>query len=230
MTHWITLIKFFSLTYYIPPALLIICLATVFIGYFNKRKFKSLKFLPIYAIASFLQIIITFICISYRTSPFSVKVNNYTIFLFVIIEFVIFYNLTLQWIKSSYLKKSIYFIGSLFIAFSIYSLFNIDFSENIPDSFYITDSICLVIPCLVYFYEIFTTSPLISLSSQPSFWIIIGFSFMAICTLPFYLLEPYLYENIVNFYDQVYTLNYIFYCLLFIFISKAFLCRPVTAK
>lgn len=224
------LLDFFTLTYYIPPLLLIISTGSLLIGYLKRNSFKSLRFLPIYAGAASIQIVTTFICIVYRNFMYAQEINNYSLFLFVIIEFAIFYNLILQLLKSTYLKASLYSITILFIAFCIYSWAKIDFSTYIPGFFYITDSICLTIPCLFYFYEIFTATPIINLSNQPSFWIVIGFSFLAICTLPFYLLEHYLYENFRDFYDRACILNYVFYCLLFFLISKAFLCTPETDK
>jgi hypothetical protein len=224
------LFEYFAITYYVPPVLLFMCFATTIIGYLNRSKFKSLKLLPVYLIASILQTIITFVCTSYQGFEYAVEVNNYSLFFFVIIEFLVFYNSSIQFLKTTFLKTCLYAVSIFFIIFSIYAWFNIDFSTYIPQFFYITDCICLAIPCLLYFYEVFTIMPLINLSNQPSFWVIIGFSILAICTLPFYLLEHYLYENLKGFYHQICALYYVFYCLLFFLISKAFLCKQEITK
>jgi hypothetical protein len=221
------LLHFLSLSYYVLIILFIICSATAIISYRNRYKFRVLRLLPWYVVGSALQLMGTFICV-YYLSPLSIQINNYSIFLYVIAELIVFYNLVLQLVNNFILRKSMYLILMGFIIFSIYAVATLDFATYIPLSFYMIDSICLIIPSTFYFYEVFTTTPLLKLSNQPSFWVIIGFSFMAICTLPFCLLEGYLLKNMSNIYNQLCTLNYAFYCLLFLFISKAFLCKHPT--
>jgi len=217
---------FLSSKYYVPVFLLVICLTTSVIVFRKKQRFAILKWFPFYMLISAIQMIISFICAIYLT-PRAFVINNYSIFLFVIIELYIFYNLTLQLLNNEIFKRSMRIIQYLFLFFTVYSWTQIDFSESISRSFYIIDSVCMIIACLFYFFEIFTLAPSTKLSNQPSFWVMIGFSFLSICTLPFYTLENFLFENLPDVYNKVCTLSYVFYSLLFILIAKAFLCQPI---
>jgi hypothetical protein len=223
------LLYFLRETYYVPLIMLLLCLITATIGYRNRHRFTYLKLFPIYALASALQVILTFFIYIFQPSSFLLIVNT-SIIIFVSIEFFIFFNLLSQLIKNRYFKRSMAAMQFSFILFSVFVWLNFKTNQCLPLSFNIVNSTCLIIPCLFYFYELFKAPPTISLSAQPAFWVIIGFSFMAICSIPFYLLENYFYNNMPDFYNQVCTLNYVFYCLVFILISKAFLCKPAVAR
>jgi hypothetical protein len=225
----LSLIDYLSDTYYIPLIQLVLALAAAVIGYIHRRKFKYLRLFPIYAIASAIQTGLVFSCIIFKIHAY-IFFGNYSIVIFVIIEFFIFYNLLFQLIKSQHLKTSMRIMQATFSLFLLFMCCNFKFSDAIPSSFTIVNSVFLFIPCLFFFYEIFKLPPSISLINQPPFWIITGFAFMVICTLPFYFLEPFLLNNMFNLYEQIYTLTYVFYCLVFLLICKAFLCTPVTTK
>lgn len=121
-------------------------------------------------------------------------------------------------------------LRALFLLSALFSWFYNDFFVIAPAAFSIVNSVCIAIPCFFYFREIFKSPPLTNLIHQPAFWIVSGFLFMVVCTLPFYLLQDYIYENMFYLFDQMYVLNNVFYCLLFLLISKAFLCKQEIAR
>lgn len=224
-----SLIYFLSETYYLPLILLILCLITMVVGYINKCKFKHLQLFPLYALAAATQIVFFLTCIFFRAPTFRL-LGNYSTLIFALIELYIFYNSLFQIIKNKYFKQSMHVMQIIFISFGLFLCLNFPHSDWVPASFNITNLVFLFLPCLFFFYEVFKTSASISLANQPSFWIVTGFSFMIVCTFPFYLLETYLIANMPNLYNQIYTLNYVFYCLIFLLICKAYLCKPITIR
>jgi hypothetical protein len=218
---------FLADTFYVPIVMLALSIVTIVIGFVNRSKFKYLRLLPIYALTSAVQITV---CLAAFEISFFVPLVNSSIIIFVVVESVIFFNLLSHLIKSKILKTSMKLILVFFTLFSAFIWTKFRFEDCLPICFNIINSTCLIIPCLFYFYELFKVPPSISLSDQPAFWITIGFSFMTICSIPFYLLENYFYYDLPNFYDQICTLNYVFYCLIFMLICKAFLCRPEIVK
>ena len=84
-------------------------------------------------------------------------------------------------------------------------------------------AIVLLIPCVIYFVEIFRSTN-INLIKEPSFWIITGLSFFMLSTLPVSFLFYYIVDN----HELTYVLSSIFnlfYILLFIMITRGHLCK-----
>ena len=224
-----SLLYYLAETYYTPLILLSLSLATAIIGYRNRHKFNYLRLFPIYAVAAAVQIIISLSCVFFIIPSYKLLIN-YSSVAFAIIEFFIFYNLLFQIIRDKFLKRSMEVARFAFPVLTLCVWLNSSFSNFIPLSFNIINLILLLIPCLFFFYEIFNTVPSTTLANQPSFWIITGFAFMIICTLPFYLLENYFFINMIDLYNKICALSYVFYCLLFILICKAFLCKQIMLK
>lgn len=188
-----------------------------------------LRLFPFYILTSSIQSLFTFLCIAYNPEN-AREINNYSIYLFIMVEFIVVYHFLFQTIKTSRLRLVMRALQLFFWGFMIYIWYETRFYKLVPPGLTIINCICIAIPCIFYFYEIFTRAPLISLTQQPDFWIATGFLFMVVCTLPFYCLETFITENMITSYNQVYTLNYFFYCLLFLLITKAFLCKQQTVK
>ena len=224
-----TLFDFLETTYYTSVVLLFETLFIATVGFKKRGKLKILKYFPLYAILSSAQILICFACM-YYDFKYALEVNTSTIYIFIIIELIIIYNFLLQIIKIRELRYSIYLIQGIFFAFTVYTLLTTGVSHSIQPKFNIVNSVCIALPCFFYFYETFSKPAIISLSKEPSFWVVIGFLFMAISTLPFYCLQNYIYKNIPSLFEQMYTISPIFYCLLFLLLLKAFICNPTTIK
>lgn len=226
MERYPTLGEFLSESYYVPLLLLVLCITTAALGCLNMSKFKHLRLFILYALAAAAQIIFCFYCLLFRVSAAEI-LSNYSSTAFVIVEVYIFYNLLFKILRSKYLKHLMQIVQGMFLLIGVLVCLTMPTLGSIPLSFNILNSIVLLIPCLFFFFETFKSDPSHSLPKQPEFWIITAFGFMTICTLPFYLIEKYFLTNSSNMYTQVSALNYFFYCLLFLLISKAFLCKPI---
>lgn len=213
--------------------MVIVCTFTLYISFRCTLKIKYLKLLQFYIFSSLIQTLLSFVCMMMTKNSIVRAINYSSIYIFIIVELAVVYLLLFKVTNRKRFKRAIIILFGLFIVLLIFifnRLYIVGFETQIPSSFSIINSIFIAIPCLFYFYEIFDSTPVINLSQEPSFWIITGFLFMAICTLPFYCLESYIYENMIASYDQLYILTYVFYCVLFILISKALLCKQITVK
>jgi hypothetical protein len=90
-------------------------------------------------------------------------------------------------------------------------------------------SICLLIPCVLYFLEIFRNAE-IYLSREPAFWIVSGLSFFMISSLPFSLFSNYIEAQSHDLAANFTAIFNIFYCLLFLMITKGHLCKVENSK
>jgi len=86
---------------------------------------------------------------------------------------------------------------------------------------FLLQSIVLVPPCLVYFYELFITVNSQSLKDQPPFWIVTGILFLNSCSIPLYLSLDYL----GRYADSAFALNDILYSIFFILMIRAYRCN-----
>lgn len=224
-------ISFLKDTYGITALLFFESLLTAIVGFAKKNKPKVLRMLPLLALMSFFQILVCFFClgsdVDLRTA---LTANNTVVFFYIVVEFLIIYQLMFNITKTRSLRYIMFFLFSGFILFAIYIYYNANFSVCLPPMFNISNSFCIAVPCLFYFYETFKSPPLNNLSQDPCFWVVTGYLFMSICTLPFYALEDYLFKNMIRLYHQICTLNTVFYCLLFLLILKSFKCRQTTIK
>jgi hypothetical protein len=91
-----------------------------------------------------------------------------------------------------------------------------------PMYYFLLETISLVPPCLIYFYQLFTTDNPEPLKDQPSFWVITGLLFLKACSIPLLLTV----ELMIGYQNAVYTLNYILYSVLFVLLIRAYLCPP----
>ena len=80
----------------------------------------------------------------------------------------------------------------------------------------------LMIPCLLYFYELFTTKAQESLFNKPSFWIISALFLYCIIVIPFFLLADRFISGNRAVYNIGFTLHLSSFSLLFLALVKAF--------
>ncbi len=91
---------------------------------------------------------------------------------------------------------------------------------------YIIESFSMLVPCFFYYYELFSFSSKINLKQNANFWTVTGLTFYLFCTLPITFVLAYLEKSDYTLYLNVYSIIYVFYSFLFIFIAKSYLCKP----
>ncbi len=131
------------------------------------------------------------------------------------------------------LRRNRIFLRVLFVLFILFAIFslvrdytNYNFLQHTTHiRVYVLEGILLVTLCICYYTELFTVAPIIKLSSSSTFWIVTGIFFTMLCSLPFNFFEEYLLNSNMELYYQLYSINYVFYGLLFIMLIKGRLCK-----
>jgi hypothetical protein len=90
-----------------------------------------------------------------------------------------------------------------------------------------TIEFCFILPpCFVFFYELLNRKSAINLFERPSFWISMGIFFYAAISIPVFALQKYIMSNkFESRFVIASALFYMPYCLYFVFLIKAFLCK-----
>jgi hypothetical protein len=153
---------------------------------------------------------------------------------FTIFEFLIFVRFFWE-IFSKRIKRFLVVLSLYFLTTCIY-YFVKDFNKvraltiSSLETVFIIESISLLIPCVIYYVKMFKLKEPEPLQKDKYFWITTGLCFFILSTLPFSYLMNYLRVEQWEVYKYLYSIVYLFYCLLFIMIVKAILCKPVLAK
>jgi hypothetical protein len=212
-------------SFYTQPLMIICALIAFCISILNRNKFSELQLIFFYPIASVIQILLYY----YSSITLSdSRLDNISSSLFIVLEFLIFYYF---FNKIIILKKLKAFIRAIFLVFtgtaiSIWCLTN-SFYENSSKVFLI-QSICVLCFCFSYFFQLFQLPPKVDLLNHPAFWVSTGCLFYFSSTIPLFCAESLL--KTFPQYMSLYSINYLSYSILFLFITKAFLCSPRLTK
>jgi hypothetical protein len=191
------------------------------ISYYNRH--KDLRIFTYYILFSFLQSLTEFFVHTGDLDQLTSRIISVTSQnAFMLFEFIVCNYFILQHLSSVRRRKLvkinalIYFCFLLWVGVRHYQLIY-------QSTFFFFESIFLVLPCLLYFYEQFVNMYPEPLKNQPSFWIITGILFLNATSIPMLLTEGLLRK----YYSAALCLNYILYSILFILIIRAYLCTPV---
>lgn len=229
------LIEIWQQQYYIPLLEDFIITIALIVSLKNRKKFKLLKYFPVYAatlLLTSITLIISHISKDLKFHPkFFRGLADYVDHLFTLLELIIFSHLYYQIINNRIIKKSIIVINILFLFFFIFMTIEDDeffqeISLNTKSIVYTLEAIILLFLCSYYFYELFKKLPVLNLKNEPVFWVSTGLMFFMACTLPYSFLENYIRKNFPQFTFSSYAIFYIFYTLFFIMIIRAYLCKP----
>jgi hypothetical protein len=172
----------------------------------------------------------TFVCLIFFHN-IQFKMTVYADFAFTIFESLLFLNFFKTVFVQPKILIAIALLQLLFLSLSIFllisdvSLFH-TIQVNTLQNLYVYQSILLLIPCSLYFTKIFLRMPRIVLQETPAFWITSGLSLFIVCTLPLSLILNYLEQTDPWTYSMLYSIFNIFYCFLFVIITRAFFCSP----
>lgn len=90
----------------------------------------------------------------------------------------------------------------------------------------VVDCVTLTIPCMLYFYQLFTHPSIRSLKTDPAFWIITGLLLLKCGSLPLWMSRGL--SDAVS--AAISSLNFILYTVFFAMVGKAFLCVPAAKE
>jgi hypothetical protein len=208
-------------------------LGAFIIGLRSGYKTKQLRFIPYYSLASCVQTLIGgyFIFTKFVQIRETRIVINTSVNIFVVIEFVFSYIFLLQVISSGKKRAILRILGSAFLLFLL-GLWSFQFEVfyyYVSDFILVLESLLLVIPCLVYFYELFKFPRPIDLIHDPFFWAVTGILFYHSCIIPLYLLAVPISKMTEN-YAMIFSLNNVLYTILFLSFICASTCRIRTKE
>jgi hypothetical protein len=212
--------SYFSLVFMVIAQII-----TVFVCIQNRRKFKELNFFHWYPIVALLQSTVSL------TSMVLGLYNSYdlisiSISLFVVFEFLCIYFFAFRIVR---LKRPKILLKVVFSAFLLYVLFMWTFDNAFHrhyQVFFIQASI-LLLPSLLYFYQIFVLPIRINPVNEPAFWINVGILFFSSSTIPLFILENYS-RDFISHNRYLYSISYTAYGVFFLLICKAYLCKVTT--
>lgn len=214
-------------TVWILVFVLIIALA---IGIKQRRKFESLRFLPLYASWLLFGHIIIVLGYPSRRGSVMYMIGSYVDYFFTLLELAIFSQLYYRTVNIWLFRSIIVVVNIAFlIFFCLMALADYGFpffiSEETESKVYTVEGVLLLTQCAVYFVQLFKRIPSLNLKNEPIFWVSVGLLFFLSCTLPYSILENYIDRNYPSYSYMTYSIFYIFYILLFIMIIRAYLCQ-----
>jgi hypothetical protein len=193
----------------------------VSLRYYNRH--KELRIFTYYILFSFLEDLTEFFAQPGRLDP----ITSRTIIassenVFMLFEFIVCNYFILQHLSSARRRMTVKVNALIYFSF----LFWVGIRHNQDiylHTFFIFEDIFLVLPCLLYFYELFVNVRPEPLKNQPSFWVITGILFLNACSFPMLLTLGLL----GNYSSAAFCLNFILYGIFFVLLIRAYLCTPV---
>lgn len=230
-----TLINSWEKQYYTSILRDIILIMTLFVAYKNSRKFKILKYIPLYTfflLLSSLSNTLYSLRKDLNFNPlFLSGLADYLDYIFTLFEMLIFSHFYYQLANKLIIKKAILIASILFCLFFIYmATIDEDFYQAISAStqsiVYTVEGSILLLICSQYFIDLFKKLPFVDLKNEPHFWLSTGLLFFMTGTLPYSFLENYIAKNYNTVLVASYSIFHVFYILLFLMIIRAYLCKP----
>lgn len=234
MSGWEKLISFYQRAFYLPFIYELFLVVTLIAGFIFHRDSRLGKFFLLY-LSLDLAVVISddyihnFLKLPIQQYNTFVSFSNIAICLVELYAYLAFYELVLHHKK---IKNLIPFFKLLFLSLIFIYGANCAVSFNFKSTFKFAEYIA-VVECLIllvlsftYFIELFSENSDEILPCKPSFWISIGIFQLIILSIPYYLVNHYLFFNKYKFYYETTTI--LFYAPLafnYIMLTKAFACK-----
>lgn len=230
------LLSMLEKTFYTLPAMIVLNALFLVLAFLQKFRERRFRIFILYAAVSLIQDLLgIFLMLANRTfikDPATIPlINNYSVISFTLIEFVIFYTYFYFQFQSASIKRRILIIGKVFLLIAVPATIYVCFftSPVIIGKFEgclsVTSSLLLLIPSCYYFHTLFIEPPVKNLLKEPSFWITTGIAFLHGLNIPLFFTENYLFKEFTTVWYNVYSINYIAYCFLFILFIISVLCN-----
>jgi hypothetical protein len=215
--------NYWKLHHYIEPVMCIVLIITLATALTHRKKFATLKFIPLYTIGLLL------ICVTAAVYQINgihryLYFAHYLDYTFTLLEMVIFSHFFYQLLTNRIIKKLIVPLNISFFVFSIIMMlrdkdFSFTISEQTQRVVYTVEGILLLVLCILCLFEL-SRKPK-NLAHDPRFWVASGIFIFLACTLPFSIIENYISERHSTL---LYPIFYVFYIFFFLMIIRAYLC------
>jgi hypothetical protein len=222
------LFRLLSLNYYSIALLLICTVAALVISIVHYRRHRRLRIFTYYIIFSLLQdstaLFFMLTLPMDRRPAVGVLVTILTVsYGFLFFEFITYNLFILQYINSRLWRRVVRINAWTFFVLLLSGFTGISkYLFRNPLYYFLLETISLVPPCLIYFYQLFRTGDPEPLRNQPAFWVITGLLSLKACSIPLLLTV----QLMIGYENAVYSLNYILYTVLFVLLIRAYLCPP----
>lgn len=225
-----TIFYYFQHYYYSNLVLYLVTGVALFLSYKFKYKVPHFPYFFIFPLFSILQqtVSILYPLCSPEYMDIAIVINNSIINFFIGFEtifLVLFFSLYFKRHKT--LCRILYLQIFIFlpILFSAELINNYSYKNKYIYSF---GSIILIISSLRYFYYILHNPTITEILKRPVFWISCGTLLTYGCLTPITIvLEEISADKNSHFDSRIYSITYILYTLLFLLISKAYLCPKI---
>jgi hypothetical protein len=193
----------------------------VSLRYYNRH--KDLRIFTYYILFSFLQSLEEFFVHSMIPDKITLRIilasseNAFMLFEFIVCNYFI-----LQHLSSARRRTAVKVNALIYFCFLL-SVGVRHYKSIYLSTFFFLESIFLVLPCLLYFYELFVNIHPEPLKNEPPFWIISGILFLNACSIPMLLTVGLLGKYSI----AAFSLNFVLYSIFFILIIRAYCCTPV---
>ena len=232
-----TVISAWSRTYFTEPILLSLLAITLIKSLTQRKNIEHLTLLPIYSSLFILMFAIDYVMTSRIISDrnyFSITLWSAQ-YLVSIVEFLTFMLYINFHTYSKANKLILKILSGLVLSLFVITYILYFRKPAIPRYFilhwlYVCQSIPILAGCIIFFTQLVRITTEFPVINRASFWVITGLSLYTICTLPISIAAPFILNKDYDLYNVLFTLIYIFYIILFIFILKAYKCKPAGLK
>jgi hypothetical protein len=216
------ILKYLSETYFTCTLNLLVAFLLGVVGIRYRTKHPIIKNFAYYGWASFMQIILYSVLYSYNIENKALY-KKISINVFILIEFIVVYQFLIQAIRYSKIKTFMLLLLPLFIIYII--LLHVKDTSFELTEVYILEAILIIVPCCIYFFQLFESSRIEDLKNTPEFWVNAGLLFYFGLTLPLFAFDNWLREHRILKSTGLYAINYISYSVLYMLIIKGYLCN-----
>lgn len=186
---------------------------------YKKYNPRYLKSLPVYCIINPLIILMTFFFTSQEG-------QRGTLSLFMFFELIYFSYFLAQIIDRRNVTRLILVLNIVFFAL-VLTFLAFHNRQGAWLLIILVSPVVLLIICLVYFKILFSETRTVSLSKEPSFWLVTGILFHAFLTIPIFL--SMLYFSYVHRSTDLVVLSFCMYSVtqivIYVLFTKALICR-----
>ncbi len=232
------IIQIWQRVYFTEPILIYVLLLTLIVSIMKRRTVPGFRWLPVY-----LGLFLLFFAVDYAYTIFHFpahqeqfqKYQREINFYVTVVEMLVFLSFFLSNLRNASVRKMVKYLGAITLTAFLFIYINtharhghITYSNL--NLVYIIELAALLSCCVLFFIQMFKEPPVSNLRNMPGFWVASGLSFYCLCTLPLTIANSYFFYNARGLiYANLYSIIYLFYILLFILITRSFLCpRPGT--